>query len=65
MIVVPAGEFQMGSPDGREGKAEEGRSNNEGPQHRVVIAHSFAIGKYDVTFEQWDACVADELTRGS
>jgi formylglycine-generating enzyme required for sulfatase activity len=54
LVVVPAGEFMMGSP-----ALEVGRGTFEDPQHRVVIAHSFAIGKYDVTFEQWDACVAD------
>jgi formylglycine-generating enzyme required for sulfatase activity len=58
MIVVPAGEFQMGSPDGREGKAEEGRTNNEGPQHRVVIDYRFAVARNDVTFDEWNACVA-------
>ena len=52
MIVVPAGSFTMGSPD-----SEEGRSNDEGPQHKVSV-RSFAFGKYEVTFEQWDACVA-------
>ncbi len=53
MIVVPAGKFTMGSPDG-----EKGRSDNEGPQRDVTIAKSFAIGKYDVTFAEWDTCVA-------
>ena len=51
MVVVPAGEFQMGSPDG-----EAGRSENEGPRHRVVIARPFAVAKNDVTFDDWDAC---------
>ena len=32
MIVVPAGEFMMGSPD-----KEVGRSPNEGPQHKVAM----------------------------
>jgi hypothetical protein len=53
MIVVPAGEFMMGSPD-----EEKGRYTNEGPRHRVVIAHAFAVGVNDVTFDEWDACVA-------
>jgi len=53
MVKIPAGEFMMGSPDG-----ELRRSPNEGPQHRVVIAKPFAIGKYEVTFAEWDACVA-------
>jgi formylglycine-generating enzyme required for sulfatase activity len=50
---VPAGEFTMGSPP-NEGR----RSDREGPQHRVTIAHALAVGKTEVTFAQWDACVA-------
>lgn len=54
MVVVPAGEFLMGSPE-----TERGRGKDEGPQHKVVIAQPFAVGKYEVTFAEWDACVAD------
>jgi formylglycine-generating enzyme required for sulfatase activity len=53
MVVVPAGDFMMGSPPG-----EEGRLNDEGPQHKVRIAKPFAVGKYEVTFAEWDACVS-------
>jgi formylglycine-generating enzyme required for sulfatase activity len=53
MIVVPAGDFMMGSP-----ATEEGRYGNEGPQHKVTIARPFAVSKFEVTFEQWDACVS-------
>ncbi len=53
MVVVPSGSFLMGSPED-----EEGRYDNEGPQHRVTIAEPFAIGVYEVTFDEWDACVA-------
>ncbi len=52
-MVVPAGSFMMGSPPG-----EEGRFDEEGPQHRVTIARPFAAGKLEVTFAQRDACVA-------
>ena len=48
MIVVPAGEFMMGSP-----KGEQGRRDNEGSQHRVTIAEPFAVGKYPVTVRQF------------
>ncbi len=54
MIVVPAGSFTMGSPD-----SEQGRASDEGPQHTVTIAAPFAVGKYAVTFDEWDACTAD------
>jgi formylglycine-generating enzyme required for sulfatase activity len=50
MIVVPAGSFTMGSPEN-----EKDRHNDEGPQHTVIIGKSFAVGKYDVTFTEWDA----------
>jgi formylglycine-generating enzyme required for sulfatase activity len=53
MVTVPAGEFLMGSPD-----SEVGRNKDEGPQHKVTIAQPFAAGKYEVTFAEWDACVA-------
>jgi formylglycine-generating enzyme required for sulfatase activity len=52
MVVVPAGSFTMGSPP-----VEEGRHNDEGPQHRVTIGRPFAVGRFEVTFSEWDACV--------
>src|SRR5690349_16329113 len=42
MVVVPAGEFMMGSP-----ATERGRDKNEGPQHRVSIRAPFAVGKFE------------------
>ncbi|MEI7607345.1 MAG: SUMF1/EgtB/PvdO family nonheme iron enzyme, partial [Rhodospirillaceae bacterium] len=54
MVVIPKGSFTMGSP-----YSEPGRLGNEGPQHRVTIGYEFAVGKYEVTFADWDACVAD------
>ncbi len=54
MVVVPAGSFMMGSP-----VTEVGRSGNEGPQHRVTISQPFAVGRYEVTFDEWNMCVAD------
>ena len=29
------------------------------PVHGVTISKPFAMGKYEVTFAEWDACVAD------
>jgi formylglycine-generating enzyme required for sulfatase activity len=54
MTVVPAGSFTMGSPD-----SELNRGRYEGPQHLVAFAQPFAVGKFAVTFEEWDACVVD------
>ena len=53
MVVVPAGSFMMGSP-----ASEEGRLDDEGPQHRVTIGSSFAVGVHEVTFSEWNACVS-------
>ena len=52
MVVVPPGSFLMGSPE-----SEDGRWNDEGPQHQVNIEYTFAVGVYEVTFDEWDACV--------
>lgn len=53
MVALPAGEFLMGSPPD-----EEGRDDNEGPQHKVVLARPFAVSRFEVTLDEWDACVA-------
>ena len=52
MVVVPAGSFMMGSPD----DDDENWMGYEGPQHRVTIRSPFAVGVYEVTFAEWDAC---------
>ena len=54
MVVVPTGSFTMGSP-----ASEQGRDIDESPLHSVTIAKPFAVGRFAVTFDEWDACVAD------
>jgi len=54
MVVIPAGRFLMGSP-----QEELHHWPDEAPQHEVTIGYSFAVGRFPVTFEEWDACVAD------
>ncbi len=49
MVVVPEGSFMMGSNDG---------GFDEKPVHQVTIARPFAVGKYEVTWDEWEACVA-------
>ena len=44
--------------------SEEGRSDDEGPQHRVTIDYPFAVGVYEVTFDEWEACVPGRRMRG-
>ena len=50
MVVIPAGSFAMGSVVG-----EEGRSEDEGPQHQVKLSQPFAMSKTEVTQAQWVA----------
>ena len=52
LVVVPAGSFLMGSPS-----TEKGRDDLEGPQHLVTIGSPFAVGVYEVTFAEWEACM--------
>ena len=59
MVVVPAGSFMMGSPP-----SEKDRRPDEGPQHAVTTAKPFAVGQFAVTFDEWDACVADGRCNG-
>jgi formylglycine-generating enzyme required for sulfatase activity len=48
MIFIKGGCFQMGSPE-----SEDGHGNDE-RQHRVCIEKDFYIGKYEVTFADYD-----------
>jgi len=58
MVVIPAGNFLMGSPPDPEqdpfsnDKPVKVGEDNEKPQHLVNIK-SFSLGKYEVTQEQW------------
>ena len=52
LVVIPAGEFQMGSP-----AAEEGRRDAEGPQRRVRLER-FALGRNEVTRAEYAAFAA-------
>jgi formylglycine-generating enzyme required for sulfatase activity len=52
MVVIPKGQFVMGSPTG-----EEGRFDDEGPQHPVIIGAPFALGRFAVTLAEFAAFV--------
>jgi formylglycine-generating enzyme required for sulfatase activity len=56
MVELPPGEFLMGSPD-----SEKEQGSNEGPQHKVKINYRLAMGKYEATFAEWDACEAAKV----
>jgi formylglycine-generating enzyme required for sulfatase activity len=51
MVVVPAGEFMMGWPE-----TQKRYSDNEGPQHKVMISRPYAVARFELTFAEWDAC---------
>ena len=54
MVVIPAGEYGFGSPPN-----EFGGPYNEGYTLDVHFAQPFALGKYEVTFDEWSLCVQD------
>jgi formylglycine-generating enzyme required for sulfatase activity len=54
MVMLPAGTFMMGSPED-----ERGREKIEGPPRPIVIARRFALGRLEVTVEQFAVFVAE------
>jgi formylglycine-generating enzyme required for sulfatase activity len=50
LALVPAGRFDMGSPD-----EEAGRYPYERPQHRVQISQPFYLGIHEVTQAEWES----------
>ena len=65
MVVAPAGEFLMGATSSEIAALTKELSQaadlwkSEGPQRRVTVPRPFAVGRFAVTFAEWDACVAD------
>jgi formylglycine-generating enzyme required for sulfatase activity len=55
MVVVPAGSYMMGSANPKAPLYEK-------PQHRVMFARAFAIGKYEVTQAEWSAMKMENLS---
>jgi formylglycine-generating enzyme required for sulfatase activity len=53
-VLIPAGEFEMGSPPD-----EEGRYDDEGPVHHVKISKPFYLGIYPVTQMEWKAVMGN------
>ena len=54
MVRVAAGEYTMGSP-----VAERNRDDDEGPAHEVTIGRDIAVGKFETTWSEWQACGDD------
>ncbi len=56
--VLPAGQFMMG-PNPVPGPDEPSIFTDAVPVHQVTFTAPFAIGTHEVTFAEYDACVAD------
>ncbi len=54
MVYVPPGSYIMGTDNGEK---------TERPAHKVVISKAFAIGKYEVTFDEWQACLDEKACK--
>jgi formylglycine-generating enzyme required for sulfatase activity/DNA-binding winged helix-turn-helix (wHTH) protein len=59
MVPLPTGEFMMGAPPD-----EFGRKQTEGPQRRVTIAKRFALGRFEVTIDQFSAFASETSLAG-
>jgi formylglycine-generating enzyme required for sulfatase activity len=55
MVVVPTGQFVMGD--------DNGFSENERPATGVDMPRSFALGRTEVTFDDWNRCVEAQACR--
>ena len=58
MVVIPAGDFQMGSPANEPGRYED-EDDTSGPGGRQVNVSvpRFAISRFETTWAEWAACV--------
>jgi formylglycine-generating enzyme required for sulfatase activity len=54
VVVLPPGRFLMGSPN-----TEVGRYGDEGPVRQIAITRPLGVAKYEITFDEWNACVRD------
>jgi formylglycine-generating enzyme required for sulfatase activity len=54
LVLIPAGKFQMGSPD-----SDKDASADEKPQHEVEITRAFYMGVHTVTVGQFQSFVRD------
>ncbi len=59
MVVIPPGPFLMGSRQDEPGRVddEDDDPGRDGQQVEIAIPAAFAAGAFEVTHEQWEACV--------
>ena len=53
LVLVPPGALTLAGPDSPAGQGEQAKTR------RVVFERPFLIGKFEITFEQWDYCHRD------
>ncbi|MDP6506559.1 MAG: PEGA domain-containing protein, partial [Planctomycetota bacterium] len=56
LILIPTGEFMMGSPDEEQDRTRRPKlmgPSEEGPQHLVNITRPFYLGKYEFRQKDW------------
>ena len=66
MVLIPAGKFMMGSPlteKDRSHVSRKGNVKNDETQHEVTLTNPFYLGKYEVTQEQWESVMGDEILK--
>ncbi|MFO0817592.1 MAG: SUMF1/EgtB/PvdO family nonheme iron enzyme [Pirellulales bacterium] len=59
LVLIPAGEFQMGSP-----ASDTDAYEDERPQHRVRLSKPYYLGKYEVTQREWKVVMGTEPWKG-
>ena len=60
MVELPKGNYTMGTSKEEDmSRLGKERDRNEGPAHKVEIRYPLAVGVFEVSFEEWDACVED------
>ena len=52
MVILPKGSITMGSSED-----EGGRFTDEGPQREVIFDYRLAVGRYEVSWAEWEVCV--------
>ncbi len=64
-ILIPAGSFVMGTPDGSGEEPQENchdGSKGESPQHEILLDHPFYLKQTEVTQKEWLAVMGEEAT---
>jgi formylglycine-generating enzyme required for sulfatase activity len=54
MVVVPSGSFEL-----RTAPWGPGHPHNEGFFYPVTFKRPFAVGKFEITFDEWERCVSE------